>query len=224
MVQKTMAQSRPVAIASDQSAIPVQIAGGLGGPDIEVVVSTYVVKTAFTGASVGDTVTCTQILDTSTSPITSDTIWRNQSTATDFTIVPSATNLTLVGSNALTNAELRAAPVPVLKGQQSIFDCTIASGQSLSAGVDLGVTRLVGIEIPATFEPSTLTFQASVDNSTWNNIFTSGETSVTASPSRRIVVAPADFYGIRYIRVRGGTSASPTTAAADRILKLIAEA
>ncbi len=82
-----------------------------GGTDRELVVSTYVAKNAFTGASVGDTITATQIIDVSGTPTTVSTIWRNQTTAADLAGAPSAANLTLVGSNALTNAELRATAV-----------------------------------------------------------------------------------------------------------------
>ena len=114
----------------------------------------------------------------------------------------------------------------VLKGQQSISDCTISSGQSLSALVDLGVYRLVGLSIPATFEPTTLTFQSSYDGTTWMNVYdsTGVEKSATVAASRRVIIAPSDFYGIRYIKIRGGTSSASTTVSADRIIKIIAEA
>lgn len=226
MVQKTMAQSRSVVLASDHSVIPVQVASG-SVTDKEIVVSTYFVKTAFTGASVGDTVTCTQVLDiTGSTPTTTATVWRNQTTAVDFATPPTASNLQLVGASALTDAQLRLTPVPVVKGSQTVSDCTISSGQSLSAAVDLASYRIVGLSIPSTFEPTSVTFQASYDNVTWNNLYDSSgvEKSVVVGISRRILLSPADFYGIRYIKVRGGTAASPTTVAADRIIKLIAEA
>lgn len=218
-----MAQSRSVVLASDHSIIPVQVTSG-SITDREVVVTTYFVKIAFTNASLGDTITCTQVLDTGMGTTVS-TIWRNQTTSTDLPS-PLASNLELVGSTALTNTQLRANPVPIIKGEQSVFNCTISSGESLSGALDLGVYRLVGISTPSTLEPSTLTFQASVDGITWNNIYTSVgvETSISCSTSRRIILSPADFYGIRYIKVRGGTAASPTTVAADRVIKLIAEA
>ena len=94
-----------------------QQAGGGGGgslKDREFVVTTYRVKTAFTGASVGDTVTATQVIDVTTdTPTTITTIWRNQTTAADFSSVPSASNLELIGSQALTDAQLRASAVVV---------------------------------------------------------------------------------------------------------------
>ena len=87
--------------------------GGGNSHDRELVVTTYRVRTAFTGASVGDTVTCTQIIDVKNTPSTVSTIWRNQTTAADLATVPSAANLELVGSQALTDAQLRASAVAV---------------------------------------------------------------------------------------------------------------
>jgi hypothetical protein len=195
-------------------------------PDRELAVTTYVVKTAFTGASVGDTVTLAQVIDVSGAPVTVSTLWRNQTTDADLAGAPNAANLTLAGAGTLSDAQLRAAPVPTAKGQQAVADCVISNGQSLSAAVDLGVARLVGLSIPATFEPATVTFQASYDGATFNNVYDSSgvEKTIAVGASRRVILSPADFYGVRYIKLRGGTAASPTVVAADRTVKLIAEA
>lgn len=92
----------------------VAIAGGGAGSDREIVVSTYRCKTAFAGASVGDTITATQIIDVSgDTPSTVSAIWCNQTTATDLASAPSAANIELVGSAALTDAQLRATKVEV---------------------------------------------------------------------------------------------------------------
>lgn len=86
--------------------------GGGGTNDRELVVSTYRCKTAFTGASVGDTITATQIIDvTNNTPTTVATIWRNQTTSADFATAPSSANLELVGTTGLTDAQLRAQAV-----------------------------------------------------------------------------------------------------------------
>ncbi len=90
--------------------------GGNDNHDRELVVTTYRVRTAFTGASVGDTVTCTQIIDVKNTPSTVSTIWRNQTTAADLASVPSAASLELVGSQALTDAQLRASALPLPSG------------------------------------------------------------------------------------------------------------
>ena len=85
--------------------------GGGGGADRELVVTTYRCKTAFTGASVGDTITATQIIDVTGTPTTVSTVWRNQTTAADLGSAPAAADLELVGSQALTDAQLRASAV-----------------------------------------------------------------------------------------------------------------
>lgn len=115
----------------------------------------------------------------------------------------------------------------VNKGQHKTFTATIANTASLSGAVDLGFYRLCGLETPAAIDSATaITFQASADGATWVNLYdaTGAEKSLTVSTSRRIILTPADFYGIRFIKVRLGTAASPTTATASRNITLIAEA
>ena len=99
--------------------------GGGSSTDRELVVTTYRVKTAFTGASVGDTITATQIIDVSGAPSTVSTIWRNQTTAADLASVPSAASLELVGSQALTDAQLRASALPLPSGAST--EATLAA-------------------------------------------------------------------------------------------------
>lgn len=92
------------------------IADAGGGPkvDRELVISTYRVKTAFTGASVGDTVTQTQVVDVShNTPTTVGVLWRNQTTGIDLASPPVMVNLEQIESTGLTDAQLRAAAVVV---------------------------------------------------------------------------------------------------------------
>jgi hypothetical protein len=106
----------PIKVTADGTLVTSGGSGGGGNSnnhDRELVVTTYRVKTAFTGASVGDTVTCTQVIDVKNTPSTVSTIWRNQTTAADLGAVPAAANLELVGSQALTEAQLRASPVAI---------------------------------------------------------------------------------------------------------------
>jgi hypothetical protein len=114
------------------------VGGGSGtSTDRELVVSTYRCKTAFTGASVGDTITATQVIDVSgTSPSTDSTVWRNQTTAADLSGAPSAANLELTGSTALTSAQLTAAGLALETTQQSINSrlATISSAQFQNGG------------------------------------------------------------------------------------------
>jgi hypothetical protein len=82
--------------------------------DRELVTTTYRVTNDFDDSSIGDVVTLVQILDVSgTEATTITTIWRNQTTGTDLTSTPSISNLELVGSLGLSNAELRATAVQI---------------------------------------------------------------------------------------------------------------
>lgn len=102
-------------LIADSSSLGGGSGGGSGttAVDRELAVSTYVCKTAFPGASIGDTIIAIHILDVTTSPTVVGTIWRNLTTAADLASAPSFANLELQGSGALTNAQLRATPVPV---------------------------------------------------------------------------------------------------------------
>ena len=126
-----------VAVNADGSPI----GGSSPTPDRELVVSTYCVKTAFTGASVGDTVTATQIIDVSgATPTTIATIWRNQTTAADLASAPSAVNLSLTGATALTSAQLMAAGLALESTQGQIntriLDIRAAVGDMMSNPAD----------------------------------------------------------------------------------------
>jgi hypothetical protein len=135
-----VADASPVVLVDPATGAPYAASGG--DADHEFVVTTYTVKTAFTGASVGNTITATQVIDVSgVTPSTVTTIWRNQTTATDLASVPSATNLELVGSTALTDAQLRATAVPV-----SAASLPLPSGAATSANQTTSNTSLSSID------------------------------------------------------------------------------
>lgn len=101
---------------------------------------------------------------------------------------------------------------------------TIANGASLSGEADLSDARLVGIILPSNISSATaLTFQAGAVSGSLSDMYTStgSELSYTVAASRYIVVDPADFVGAAYLKVRTGTSGSPTTQGADRTITLI---
>lgn len=115
--------------------------GGGAGADRELVVTTYRVKTAFTGASVGDTITATQVIDVSAAPTTVGTIWRNQTTAADLGSAPLAANLEIVGAQALTDAQLRAAAVAI-----SATSLPLPTGAATAAAQTTGNTSLASVD------------------------------------------------------------------------------
>ncbi len=110
---------------------------------------------------------------------------------------------------------------------RNIVVATIANGASLSDGVNLRGAVLVGVRMPAVWDAAVLTFQVSMDNVTYLNAYSSAaaEHTVTVSAiSTHIWVAPTDFAGYRWLKVRSGTAAvavNQTTGADPRLLELI---
>jgi hypothetical protein len=84
--------------------------------DRELVTTTYRVNNDFDDSTVGDTITLVQILDVGGSEATTvTTIWRNQTTGVDLVAPPSISDLELVGSLGLSNAELRATAIQIVE-------------------------------------------------------------------------------------------------------------
>jgi len=118
------------------------------------------------------------------------------------------------------------ASVSIAAPPQSITPCVIASADSLSAGVDLGLLRLSAIQLPANIDgAATLSFQGSIDGVTWANVYTAAgtEKTVTVALSRFVIVDWNDFRGLRHLKVRLGTAGAPITTTAERTLQLLAE-
>lgn len=101
----------------------------------------------------------------------------------------------------------------------------IANGASLSGAIDLGDQRLHRVAMPAAWTAAGLTFQASADGVTFNDLYNeAGEyalTSTVVAASRSIVVDQAIFYGIRYLKVRSGTAAAAVNQGGARTLTLV---
>lgn len=100
---------------------------------------------------------------------------------------------------------------------------TIASGASLSGSVNLGGGRLFAIMMPADWTAADLTFQASVDGTTFYNVYDEEDSEVTvqAAEDRYIILEPARWLGVRYLKVRSGTSGSAVNQGADRAITLV---
>ena len=105
---------------------------------------------------------------------------------------------------------------------------TIANGASLSGAVDLGAGAiLAGIQMPAAWTAASLTFQVSADGVTYANKFDALGTeysvaSAAAAASQYIALPPADWLGVRYVKVRSGTAAAAVNQGAERALTLVA--
>ena len=99
--------------------------------------------------------------------------------------------------------------------QQYIFmtkTVTITSGQTVSDAIDTQGLDMVQIEMPAAFTGITMTFQSSLDNSTFNACYNTSGTalSCTVAASRNILISPQDFAGVRYIKLVSGSAEGAT--------------
>jgi hypothetical protein len=102
---------------------------------------------------------------------------------------------------------------------------TIATGGSVSAAVDLMGGRLVGLQIGGTaWNTASITFQASVDGTTYNDLYddSGNEVTVTAAASRFITFDSSEnFRTVRYVKVRSGTTGTPVNQTAARTITLV---
>jgi hypothetical protein len=77
----------------------------------------------------------------------------------------------------------------------------------------------------AAWTAAAITFQVSADGSNWYDLYTEGGeytlTSSVVGASRTIVVDPAVFIGIRYLKIRSGVSGTTVNQASQRDLTLV---
>lgn len=110
-------------------------------------------------------------------------------------------------------------------------NATIAASASLSDAVDTGNTRsttsIIAIIMPASWTAADLTFQAcATEGGTFQDVYDDDDAEVTvqAAASRYIVLDDAmrsRLSGIRFIKVRSGTTGTPVTQAAERVVVLV---
>lgn len=91
---------------------------------------------------------------------------------------------------------------------------TIATGQTTSDGIDLQGMTLCGLYLPSAFDGSTISFQASeTEDGTFVQVLdTDGSVLTLAglSASKYVKVAPADFAGIRFLKLVAGAQTGAT--------------
>src|SRR5579885_1664348 len=102
-----------------------------------------------------------------------------------------------------------------------LITATIASGQALSAAVNLGAKTLVGVAMPAAWDVADLSFQVSVDGgTTWLEFSDGALVSRTVAAGQFLSLDPSLFAGVTAIKVRSGSAASAVNQSADRALGL----
>jgi hypothetical protein len=105
---------------------------------------------------------------------------------------------------------------------------TIAVGATgLSQAILLGGKRICGVIMPAAWTAANLTFQGSVDGTTFFDMYdeAGAEISITAAASRYIGcdALALELSGVEYLKVRSGTTGTPVNQAAAREVLLALE-
>jgi hypothetical protein len=101
---------------------------------------------------------------------------------------------------------------------------TIANGASLSDAVNIAHADLFAIEMPAAWTAASMTFQGSYDGSTYSDLYDDAGTEIafTVDASRYVLIrTPAQFFGLKKLKVRSGASASAVNQGGARTINLI---
>lgn len=100
---------------------------------------------------------------------------------------------------------------------------TVTNGGTISEAAALRGMRLTGIVMPASWTAANITFQGSVDGSTFNDLYddSGAEVTVVAAASRMIRLVPAEWARVKDIKLRSGTAAATVTQGGDRVLTLM---
>ncbi len=85
---------------------------------------------------------------------------------------------------------------------------TIANGATTSGSIDLQGRGLVAMIMPAAFTGSTVSFQISPDDVTYYDLYNTNNTqlSCTVTQGRAYLFVPGDFVGVRYLKVKSGST------------------
>jgi hypothetical protein len=105
---------------------------------------------------------------------------------------------------------------------------TISNGTSLSAAVQLDQNQIpVGIMMSAAWDAANLTFQASHDGATFQELYDSANNAVQVSAAAQRCIGFESAVALEAMRsplqlkIRSGTSGVPVNQTADRVLYLL---
>jgi hypothetical protein len=100
---------------------------------------------------------------------------------------------------------------------------TIASGGSLSDVVRCpGGKAWAAIQMPASWTAANLTFQVSLNGTTFYDLYDDLgiEVTVTAGATRTIRLVAGDWWAAPWMKIRSGTTGTPVAQGAERLLTL----
>lgn len=118
--------------------------------------------------------------------------------------------------------------MPNFANVTQVIDVPIPAGASgLSAAINIGGTVPVAIVIAGTWAAANLTFSgSSTQDGTFYNLYDSSgnELTVTAAASRHIILTPANFASLNWLKIRSGTSGTPVNQTGAPTLQLVVRA
>lgn len=100
---------------------------------------------------------------------------------------------------------------------------SIPLGQSLSGAIPIANAQPVALQMPAAWTAADITFRVSQDDVTYFDVYNDDgvELAVKVGVGRHIVLGLPDFPGIRFMKLRSGTSGTPVNQAAARQINII---
>lgn len=111
---------------------------------------------------------------------------------------------------------------------------TIASGQAVSNAINIEGLALLGIAFPAAWDAAAITFEGSVNGTTWAPVYDDAGNELTIASgvvttlTGKVVVAGGGalekLAALYAIKIRSGTAASPVNQTAERVFNLIGKA
>lgn len=98
---------------------------------------------------------------------------------------------------------------------------TIANGAALSPAVAIGAKELCGLAMPAAWTTAAITFQGSIDETTFGEVFDAAGNAMTIASASAvggqiILLDRALFRALNVFKIRSGTSGSPVNQGAAR--------
>lgn len=124
----------------------------------------------------------------------------------------------LLGGTSAIVSSLGLAIISIVRDYKPTFAVTIASGATASAAIDFRGRAGGGFTTPAAFTGTTISYQVSVDNSTFQTLYDQfGAQVVTAAvTTSRSYALPAELYGWPYVKIVSGSAEG-----ADRTLNVV---
>lgn len=111
-----------------------------------------------------------------------------------------------------------SAPFPISQPTATILD-----GESLSNAVSIGHGRLVGIVVPASWTTAVITFQGSADGTNFYDMYDSQGAEITCQAASSVYITIDDAAVGPWLKLRSGTTGSPTTQSGDIALTLVVQ-